>query len=50
MTLISNSGDAMLSGSKAENGTKLDTNVRDFVLKSRFLDLDEKEVDNVKGG
>ncbi len=51
MTLISNSGDAMLFGSQVEKGTKLDTHVKDLVLKSWFLDLDEKEVDNVnKGG
>jgi hypothetical protein len=51
MTLISNFGDAMFFRSKAEKGTKFDTHVRDLVLKSWFLDLDEKEVDNVnKGG
>jgi hypothetical protein len=34
MTLISNSGDAMLFGSQVEKGTKLDTHVKDLVLKS----------------
>ncbi len=47
MTFISNFGDAMLSRSKVKKGKKLDTHVRDLVLKSQFLDFDEKEVDNV---
>ncbi len=51
MTPISNFGDAMLFGSKAKEGIKFDSLVRDPIFKSQFLDLDEKEVDNViKGG
>jgi hypothetical protein len=51
MILISNFDDAMLFGSEVGEGIKFDSFVRNPILKSQFLDLDEKEVDNViKGG
>jgi hypothetical protein len=41
----------MVFESKVGEGTKFDSPNRDHVLKSQFLDLDEKEVDDVnKGG
>ncbi len=51
MTPLFNIGDAMVFRSKVGEGTKFDSPNRDHVLKTWFLDLDEKEVDNVnKGG
>jgi hypothetical protein len=51
MTLLSNIGDAMVSRFKIGEGTKFDSLNRDHVLKTWFLDIDEKAVDNVnKGG
>jgi len=47
----SNIGDAMVSRFKVGKGTKFDYPNRDHVLKTLFLDLNEKEIDNVnKGG
>jgi hypothetical protein len=41
----------MVFGFKVGEGTKFDSPNKDHVLKSWFLDLDEKEVDDVnKGG
>ncbi len=51
MIFLPNSGDAMFLGSKIKEGIKPNSPIRDPILKNRFLDLDEKEVDNVnKGG
>jgi hypothetical protein len=51
MTLISNFVDAMFFGFEVGEGIEFDSLVRDLILKIWFLDLDEKEVDNViKGG
>jgi hypothetical protein len=51
MIPISNSCDPMLSRFEVGEGMELDYLVRVFVPKSWFLDVDEKEVDNVnKGG
>jgi hypothetical protein len=47
ITFDSNSGDAMLSKFETGDGTKLDPLIRDPILKSQFLDLDENEVDNL---
>jgi hypothetical protein len=51
MTFVSNSSDAMFFGSKAREGIKPNSPIKDPILKSQFLDIDEKEVHNVnKGG
>jgi hypothetical protein len=51
MIPLSNIVDAMVSRSKVGEGTKFDYPNRNHVLKTWFLDIDEKEVDNVnKGG
>jgi hypothetical protein len=47
MALVSNFGDAMFFGFEVGEGIKPDSLVRDHVPKSWFLDLDEKEVDNL---
>jgi hypothetical protein len=50
MTLVSNFGDAMFFGFEVGEGIEPNSLVRDHVPKSWFLDLDEKEVDNVNKG
>jgi hypothetical protein len=47
MILISNFGDAMFYGSEVQKGIKPNSLVKYLIPKSQFLDIDEKEVDNV---
>lgn len=50
MIHVFNFGDAMFFGSKVGEGIELESLVKDLVPKCWFLDLDEKEVDNVIKG
>lgn len=49
LILVSNTCDFMVFGSKPREGTNLKSSIKD-VLKSYFLDLNEKEVENVNKG
>ncbi len=51
MTFVSNSNDAMFFRYETKEGIEPNSPIKDPILKNWFLDLDEKEVDNVnKGG
>ncbi len=50
MIPIFNFGDAMFFGSEIGKGIEFDFLIRDSILKSWFLDLDEKQVNNVIKG
>jgi len=51
MTFVSNSDDAMFFKYETKEVIELNSPIKDPILKNSFLDLDEKEVDNVsKGG